>query len=96
MFNIDCGAAVPALHVRFMGESKPSTRSADSMRRRNARLNAEGYRRATYSLSPTSVEVVEGVKEKLKLSSREAALNAILEQIDRDMFLRQEFLAVTT
>ncbi len=79
-----------------MAESKPRTTSADSMRRHNAAKKAQGYRRATYALSPTAISVAEGVKERLKLSSREAALNEILERIDADMFLRQEFLAVTT
>lgn len=67
-----------------------------AMRKRAARDAAAGFTRQTISFSPRSIGVVEGVKSKHGLTSREAALNAILERIDDDMFLRQEFLAVST
>jgi len=76
--------------------SKPVAGSTLSMRKRNARQAAEGYKRQTVALSPRAVEVVDGVKSRQGLSSREAALNTILERIGDDMFLRQEFLAVST
>lgn len=75
---------------------KPVAGSTLSMRKRHSRQAAEGYKRQTIALSPRAVEVVDGVKSKQGLSSREAALNTILERIGDDMFLRQEFLAVST
>jgi hypothetical protein len=70
--------------------------SALSMRKRAARQDREGYKRQMIALSPRAVEVVDGVKSRHGLTSREAALNTILERIGDDMFLRQEFLAVST
>jgi hypothetical protein len=75
---------------------KPVASSTLSMRKLHQRQNSEGYKRQTIALSPRSVEVVDGVKSRHGLSSREAALNTILERIGDDMFLRQEFLAVST
>lgn len=65
------------------------------MRKRKTVLIADGWKTSTVAFSPRSLEVIEQVKIKLNLSSREAAVNAVLERIDGDMFLRQEFLAVT-
>jgi hypothetical protein len=79
-----------------LSPSKTVASSTLSMRKRAERQDAEGYKRLTIALSSRSVEVVEGVKSKHGLSSREAALNAILERIGDDMILRQEFLAVST
>lgn len=76
--------------------SKPVASSTLSMRKRAQRQDSEGYKRQTIALSPRAVEVVDGVKSRHGLSSREAALNTILERIGDDMFLRQEFLAVST
>ncbi|CCW17450.1 hypothetical protein EBBID32_17890 [Sphingobium indicum BiD32] len=47
------------------------------------------------ALSPKAVEIVERVKASKGFTSREAAINAILERIGDDMFLQQEFLAVS-
>jgi hypothetical protein len=38
---------------------------------------------------------VERVKASKGFTSREAAINAILERIGEDMFMQQEFLAVS-
>lgn len=60
------------------------------------RKAAQGFTRATVSFSPKAMKVVEAVIARNGFTSREAALNLILERIDDDMFLRQEFLAVST
>lgn len=96
---LNCQRAKCAVERRIMAKttpSKPVAGSTLSMRKRNARQAAEGYKRQTVALSPRAVEVVDGVKSRQGLSSREAALNTILERIGDDMFLRQEFLAVST
>ncbi len=77
-----------------MSDSKPIPTSTQAMRKRNASLNAQGFKTSTVAFSPKSLEVIDGVRAKLNLRSREAAVNAVLERIDQDIFLRQEFLAV--
>jgi hypothetical protein len=78
-----------------MDESAPIQSSTLAMRRRKATLKADGWKTSTIAFSPHSLEVIDGVRCKLNLTSREAAVNAVLERIGQDMFLRQEFLAVT-
>jgi len=78
-----------------MDDSKPTPSNTISMRKRNAALAANGWKTSTVAFSPRSLKVIDGVKAKLNLTSREAAVNAVLERIDQDIFLRQEFLAVT-
>lgn len=60
------------------------------------REDAAGYRRSTYALSPTSIDIVEKIRQRLTLPSREATINAILERIDSDILLRYEFLGPRT
>ena len=50
----------------------------------------------TVSLSPEAMLVVDGFMAAKEIPSRQAAFNALLERIGEDMFLRQEFLAVST
>lgn len=47
-------------------------------------------------MKPDAIKILDEVRDKMGLESREAAINAILERIGDDMFLRQEFLTVTT
>jgi len=79
-----------------MGQTAPEKRSTASQRKRADEQRSQGFKRMGIALSPRSVEVIEAVKATKGFSSREAALNAILERIGDDMFLRQEFLAVST
>jgi|GraSoiStandDraft_5_1057265.scaffolds.fasta_scaffold515665_2 hypothetical protein len=72
-----------------------TVRARLAMRERAKRQDAAGYRRVTIALSPPAIEVVERVKASKGYKSREAAINAILERIGDDMFLQQEFLAVS-
>ncbi len=78
-----------------MTDSKPLSPANRAMRKRNATLNAQGFKTSTVAFSPRSLEVIDGIRAKLNLRSREAAVNAVLERIDQDIFLRQEFLTVT-
>ena len=75
--------------------SAQTAKSTLSMRKRKSALSAKGWKITNVALSPCSLDVIERVKANLNLTSREAAVNAILERIDQDMFLRQEFLTVT-
>lgn len=72
-----------------------ATRAKIAMRKRAERQDAAGYRRVTIALSPQATEIVERVKASKGFTSREAAINAILERIGEDMFMQQEFLAVS-
>lgn len=63
------------------------------MRRKKQREHGAGYRRASVALSPTSLDVIERIKTNFGLPSREAAINAVLELIDSDMFLWHEFMS---
>ena len=64
--------------------------------RRKAQLRLQqGMTRNTLWLSPTSVEILDKLRDGMNLKSREAALNAFLERVNEDMYLRQEVLAVT-
>lgn len=64
--------------------------------RRKAQLRLQqGMVRNTLWLSPTSVEILDKLRDGMGLKSREAALNAFLERVNEDMYLRQEVLAVT-
>lgn len=72
-----------------------ATRARLAMRNRAKREDAAGYRRVTLALSPIAVEVLEEVMARRGYTSRQSALNALLERIDGDMFMRQEFMAVS-
>ena len=72
---------------------KPSTLS---QRKRAKAQSEQGFKRMSLALSPKAVEIVERVKASKGFTSREAAINAILERIADDMFMRQEFAAVST
>lgn len=74
-------------------EREKVKRSTASMRRSKQREHAAGYRRASVALSPTSLDVIERIKANFGLPSREAAINAVLELIDSDMFLWHEFMS---
>ncbi len=65
------------------------------MRNRALREDAAGFRRVTLALSPTAIEVLVDYMARSEHTSRQAALNAILERIHGDMFMRQEFMAVS-
>lgn len=74
-------------------ERETVKRSTASMRRSKQRECEAGYRRSSVALSPTSLDVIERIKTNFRLPSREAAINAILELIDSDMFLWHEFMS---
>ncbi|WP_269724310.1 hypothetical protein [Sphingomonas sp. PAMC 26605] len=40
--------------------------------------------------------MIDGYMAPTEFKSRQAALNAILERIDDDIYMRQEFVAVST
>jgi len=65
------------------------------MRRKADNRRQNGWLRNSYWLSPDSIHVLDTARETMGLQSREATINAILERIGNDMFLQQEFLAVT-
>jgi hypothetical protein len=67
-----------------------------AMAKRAAREKAAGFKHITVALSPKAVELIDGYMAHTEFKSRQAALNAILERIDDDMFMRQEFVAVST
>ena len=71
--------------------AKPA-RSTLSMRRKKEREDAAGYKRSTYALSPASLRVADEIQRRYQLGSREAAINALLELIDRDLFLWHDIL----
>lgn len=72
-------------------QPKPA-RSTLSMRRKKEREDAAGYKRSTYALSPASLRVADEIQRRYQLGSREAAINALLELIDRDLFLWHDIL----
>ena len=78
-----------------MTESESTTPAAASARRKATQRRNDGWIRNSYWLSPISIDVLDQARERMGLSSREATVNAVLERIDSDMFLKQEFLAVT-
>lgn len=65
------------------------------MRRKAERRREDGWVRNSFWLNPDAVEVLDRIRDRMLLSSREAAINAVLERIGSDLFLSQEFLAVT-
>lgn len=67
-------------------------RSTRSMRLKKQREDESGYRRSTVALSPVSLAISERLRVHLDLGSREAVINAVFERIDRDMYLKYEFL----
>lgn len=73
--------------------SETLKRSTASMRRSRQKELGAGYRRASVALSPASLDVVERIKANFCLSSRDAAINAVLELISADMFLWHEFMS---
>lgn len=83
----------------MMGQaaSKDSvTRARLAMRKRAKREDEAGFKRVTLALSPEAVRLLEGFMAASGHTSRQAALNDMLERISDDMFMRQEFLAVST
>jgi len=73
-----------------------STNPKAAFARRTAESRrGEGWIRNSFWLAPVSITVLDSVRDRMGLTSREATLNAILARIDDDMFLQQEFLAVT-
>lgn len=79
-----------------MAQTASQTPAAVCMRRRSEEYRAAGWKRNGYWLKPDAIKILDEVRNKMGLDSREAAINAILERIGDDMFLRQEFLTVTT
>lgn len=78
-----------------MPDSQSETAAAKAMRRKAQLRLQQGMTRNTLWLSPTSVEILDKLRDGMNLKSREAALNAFLERVNEDMYLRQEVLAVT-
>lgn len=82
-----------------MGQTTPNdsaTRARLAMRKRAKQEDDAGFKRVTLALSPEAIRLLEGFMEASGYTSRQAALNAMLERIADDMFMRQEFLAVST
>ena len=75
-----------------MTEPKPLTPAAAFARRQAEDRRKGGWVRNSFWLSPLSVVVLDQARDRMGLSSREAALNAVLGQLDSDMLPRQEFL----
>lgn len=67
-------------------------RSTRSMRLKKEREDQAGYRRSTVALSPVAVTIAERLQEHLGLPSREAVINAVLERIANDRYIKYEFL----
>lgn len=82
-------------YATVMTESVSQNPSATSMRRKADNRREQGWIRNSFWLSPDSVDVLDRIRDRMLLSSREATLNAVLEHIGSDLFLSQEFLAVT-
>ena len=82
--------------VHAVKDPKPTLMSTKAMRKRNAAIPALGYKTSTVSLSPKSLKVVDGIRTKFNLRSREAATTTVLERIDQEEFLRQEFLTINS
>ncbi|WP_341210827.1 MULTISPECIES: hypothetical protein [Sphingomonas] len=84
--------------LRFvtMTESVSTKAAAVTMRNRAAQRRALGQRRDCFWLSAETIEFLNEVQEALGLSSREAAINAVLSAVRENQHIRQEFLAVTT
>lgn len=62
------------------------------MRLKKQREDQAGYRRSTIALSPVAVAIAERLQQRLQLSSREAVINAVLERIESDRYIKYEFL----
>lgn len=73
-------------------DEQPIKRSTRSMRLKKQREDQAGYRRSTIALSPVAVAIAERLQERLQLSSREAVINAVLERIESDRYIKYEFL----
>ena len=71
-------------------------RARIAMRKRAQKEDDAGFKRVTIALSPVAVQVLEQFKTARGHTSRQDAINAICEEIDTNMFLRQELLAVST
>jgi hypothetical protein len=69
--------------------------AAKSMRRRADQRRQTGWLRNSYWRAPDSIQVLNTARETMGWQPREATISAILERIGNDMFLQQEFLAVT-
>ena len=78
-----------------MVQSESTNPKAAFARRTAEDRRGKGWIRNSFWLAPNSISVLDRVRDRMGLTSREATLNAILERIDNDMFLQQEFLAVT-
>ena len=76
----------------MQSDNKPLKRSTRSMRLKKQREDEAGYRRSTIALSPVALAISERLRVHLDLGSREAVINAVLERIDRDMYLKYELL----
>lgn len=83
----------------MMGQSTspdPNERARLAMRKRAQKEDAAGYRRVTIALSPEAIRFLEEFMAASGITSRQAAINDMFERIADDMFMRQEFLAVST
>ncbi len=76
-------------------ESASTSPAAKAMRRKADDRRGRGWTRNSFWLTPDAIAVLDGARDRMGLASREAAINAVLERIGSDMFLQQEFLAVT-
>jgi hypothetical protein len=75
-----------------MAQPESSNPKAAFARRTAQERRGKGWIRNSFWLAPTSITVLDSVRDRMGLNSREATLNAILARIDDDTFLRQEFL----
>lgn len=73
-------------------DEQPIKRSTRSMRLKKQREDQAGYRRSTIALSPVAVAIAERLQQRLQLPSREAVINAVLERIESDRYIKYEFL----
>ncbi len=75
-----------------MAQSESTNPKAAFARRTAEERRGKGWIRNSFWLAPTSITVLDRVRDRMGLTSREATVNAILERIDDDMFLGQEVL----
>ena len=85
------------LLVMGQNASNDSNERARLAMRKRAKLeDAAGFRRVTIALSPEAIRLLEEFMAASGYTSRQAAINNMFERIADDMFMRQEFLAVST
>lgn len=79
-----------------MTELPSSKSAARSMRARADSYREKGWVRNSFWLSPEAVDLLDQMRDQMGFTSRETTVNAIIERIGKDMFLRQEFLVASS